>query len=94
MRELLGDEKLNYYGSSYGSWLGAWHAKLFPDRVGNMVLDANVDFSATWQDNELLITKATERLFRDVTLPSIARSDARYELGGDAIYAIFGDDVL
>ena len=36
---LPGDERLNYIGYSYGTWLGTWYASLFPERVGRMLLD-------------------------------------------------------
>ncbi|KJY38530.1 alpha/beta fold hydrolase, partial [Streptomyces katrae] len=39
LRAVLGDEKLNYVGASYGTFLGATYADLFPGRVGRMVLD-------------------------------------------------------
>ena len=38
----LGQPKLNYLGISYGTFLGATYANLFPRRVGRMVLDGNV----------------------------------------------------
>lgn len=43
MRAVLGDEQLNYLGYSYGTFLGATYAKLFPDKVGRLVLDGAVD---------------------------------------------------
>ncbi|MDT0265481.1 alpha/beta fold hydrolase [Streptomyces sp. DSM 44915] len=43
MRHLLGDERLHYFGFSYGTQLGATYAHLFPDRIGRTVLDAVVD---------------------------------------------------
>ncbi|QES55888.1 proteinase [Streptomyces venezuelae] len=43
LRALLGDEKLNYVGASYGTLLGATYADLFPDRVGRLVLDGAMD---------------------------------------------------
>lgn len=43
LRGVLGDEKLNYLGYSYGTFLGATYAALFPDRVGRLVLDGAVD---------------------------------------------------
>ncbi|WP_340558662.1 alpha/beta hydrolase [Streptomyces sp. GSL17-111] len=46
MRHVLGDEKLHYFGFSYGTTLGGTYAHLFPDRVGRMVLDAAVDPTA------------------------------------------------
>lgn len=43
LRGVLGDDKLNYLGYSYGTFLGATYAKLFPDRVGRLVLDGAID---------------------------------------------------
>ena len=39
LRGLVGDEKLNYLGLSYGTSLGGMYADLFPKKVGRMVLD-------------------------------------------------------
>ncbi|MEZ0091370.1 alpha/beta hydrolase [Streptacidiphilus sp. EB129] len=49
LRALLGDPKLNYLGKSYGTFLGATYAGLFPSRVGRMVLDGAMDPSLTPQ---------------------------------------------
>ena len=43
LRILLGSEKLNYLGYSYGTELGATFAVLSPDQVGLFVLDGAVD---------------------------------------------------
>ncbi|WP_431961091.1 alpha/beta hydrolase [Actinacidiphila sp. bgisy160] len=43
VRAVLGDERLHYLGFSYGTYLGATYAELFPSRVGRMVLDGAVD---------------------------------------------------
>jgi len=43
LRGVLGDERLDYLGYSYGTFLGATYAGLFPDRVGRMVLDGAID---------------------------------------------------
>ena len=43
MRQLVGDKKLNYFGGSYGTYIGATYAGLFPKKVGRMVLDGAVD---------------------------------------------------
>jgi pimeloyl-ACP methyl ester carboxylesterase len=39
LRSALGDPKLNYLGKSYGTFLGATYADLFPKLVGRFVLD-------------------------------------------------------
>jgi len=43
LRAALGDAKLTYVGYSYGTFLGATYAGLFPDHVRALVLDAAVD---------------------------------------------------
>lgn len=43
IRAALGEQKLTYFGGSYGTRLGSTYAELFPDRVRAMVLDAPVD---------------------------------------------------
>ncbi|MFJ4794134.1 alpha/beta hydrolase [Kitasatospora purpeofusca] len=43
LRALLGDERLHYVGKSYGTFLGATYAGLFPGRTGRMVLDGAMD---------------------------------------------------
>jgi pimeloyl-ACP methyl ester carboxylesterase len=47
LRAALGDETLHYLGYSYGTFLGATYAGLFPDRVGRLVLDGAIDPAAT-----------------------------------------------
>lgn len=43
LRAVLDQERLAYFGASYGTYLGATYADLFPDRVGRLVLDGAVD---------------------------------------------------
>ena len=43
LRAAVGDEKLAYYGASYGTYIGATYAELFPNRVGRLVLDGAID---------------------------------------------------
>ena len=50
LRAVLGDEKLNYLGYSYGTFLGATYAKLYPERVGRLVLDGAIDPSVSGLD--------------------------------------------
>ncbi|MGM9345404.1 alpha/beta hydrolase [Streptomyces salinarius] len=43
LRQVLGDDKLHYFGISYGTELGGVYAHLFPEHVGRAVLDGVVD---------------------------------------------------
>jgi pimeloyl-ACP methyl ester carboxylesterase len=40
IRQALGDEQISYIGISYGTYLGATYATMFPDHVRAMVLDS------------------------------------------------------
>jgi len=56
LRALAGDSKLHYLGASYGTYLGARYAEIFPDNVGRMVLDSAQDPSL--QQAQLRIDQA------------------------------------
>ena len=93
IRRLLGDEKLNYLGFSYGSWLGAWYAKRFPANAGNIVLDANTDFSKEFEDLKVNFIMGFQRSFEDVAAPYLARNAAVFNLGEseEEIYNLYDD---
>ena len=84
MRSLLGDEKLHYIGYSYGTWLGAWYASLFPERTGRMLLDSNMDFSGSFDVNLLEQTVAQQQMFDAVLAPYAARHAHLFNLGSTA----------
>ena len=47
LRAVLGDDQLTYLGYSYGTFLGATYAKLFPENAGRLVLDGAIDPSVS-----------------------------------------------
>ena len=47
LRQAVGDEKMNYYGTSYGTFLGATYINMFPGRLRSAVLDGAVS-PAAW----------------------------------------------
>ncbi|WP_367320954.1 alpha/beta hydrolase [Streptomyces sp. HUAS ZL42] len=53
MREVLGDDRLYYFGISYGTELGGVYAHLFPKKVGRAVFDAVVDPTQTPEQGSL-----------------------------------------
>ena len=53
LRAALDQNKLTYFGASYGTKLGATYADLFPDRSGRLVLDGAVDVSLSVKDMSL-----------------------------------------
>lgn len=45
IRQLMGAEKLNFLGVSYGTYVGAMYAELFPQHTGRLVLDSAVNIT-------------------------------------------------
>ncbi|MEU4995976.1 alpha/beta hydrolase [Streptomyces sp. NPDC021622] len=65
LRAVLGDKRLNYSGTSYGTFIGQQYMKLFPTKVGRMVLDGVVDPAADMrQVTDLDVKSAEDRLLR------------------------------
>jgi pimeloyl-ACP methyl ester carboxylesterase len=80
IRAALGDEKLDYYGASYGTYLGQVYATVFPKRVGRMVLDGNVTPKGVWYDAQLAQDIAFDKNI-DYYFGWIAKFDDVYHLG-------------
>ncbi|MEV4789292.1 alpha/beta hydrolase [Streptomyces tuirus] len=80
VRAVLGDKKLNYVGASYGTFLGATYAGLFPDRAGRLVLDGAMDPSLPARRLNLEQTAGFETAFRSFAKDCARRADC--PLGG------------
>ncbi|MFD5271549.1 alpha/beta hydrolase [Streptomyces sp. NPDC058335] len=63
MRRLLGDDKLHYFGISYGTELGGVYAHLFPRNVGRAVLDGVVDPTVNRMEGALAQAKGFQLAF-------------------------------
>ncbi|MCF2530535.1 alpha/beta hydrolase [Yinghuangia soli] len=80
VRAAFGEEKLNYLGYSFGSYLGAVYGQLHPDRVRRMLLDSLVDPTEVWYRMGMAQAKAfwlRQHDWADWT----AQHDAQYRLG-------------
>ncbi|MGC4947064.1 alpha/beta hydrolase [Streptomyces sp. DT224] len=63
LRYLLGDERLHYFGVSYGTELGAVYAHLYPSHVGRLVLEASVDPTEDLDEEQVSQVKAVQAAF-------------------------------
>ncbi|MBT2402226.1 MULTISPECIES: alpha/beta hydrolase [unclassified Streptomyces] len=85
-RAVLGDEKLNYVGASYGTFLGATYADLFPGRVGRLVLDGAMDPSRPALELNRDQTEGFETAFRSFAKDCAKQPDCPLGQGGpDAV---------
>ena len=64
LRAALGERQLTYLGKSYGTFLGAWYAQLFPSRVRALVLDGAVDPATSGLADDLTQAEGFETAFR------------------------------
>jgi pimeloyl-ACP methyl ester carboxylesterase len=67
LRAALGDPRLTYLGKSYGTYLGAWYAQLFPRHVRALVLDGALDPDATSTDINITQGEGFEVALRSFT---------------------------
>ena len=95
LRALLGDEKLNWLGKSYGTFLGATYADLFPDRVGRMLLDGGIDPTLTNEQlsygQALGFELALERFVDDCAKESDCPLDASGAAGVSEVSDLLAD---
>ncbi len=83
LRKALGEKKINFYGFSYGTYLGQVYATLHPDRVRRFVWDGTVDpqrvFYKSNQDQDIAFQKTFTIYFR-----WLAKNSATYHVGDTA----------
>ncbi|MFE3379670.1 alpha/beta hydrolase [Streptomyces anulatus] len=80
VRAILGEKKLSYFGYSYGTYLGAVYAQLFPSRADRFVLDSAVDPQRAWRGMIQWWAEGAEPAFDRWTEWAAARSKT-YGLG-------------
>ncbi len=90
IRAALGATQINYYGFSYGTYLGQVYATLFPGNLRRMVLDSTVDPRYVWYQTNLNQDIAFERNI-NIWFGWLARYDSVYHLGTteDAVRTLF-----
>ena len=93
LRALSGNDKLNYVGFSYGTYLGAHYAELFPANTGRMVFDGAVDPSLSYSERSRGQALGYERALRNYvewchagqSCPLTGDTDAGVKQVGDLI---------
>ncbi len=84
IREALGEEKISYFGFSYGSELGATWATLFPETVRAAVLDGAADPDADFVESGIQQATGFEASISTFLAQCSANSDCAFHNNGDA----------
>ena len=84
IRQALGESQINFYGFSYGTYLGEVYATLHPSLVRRMVLDSNVDPRTVWYQANLDQDPAFEITIQKF-FDWVAEHDDLYGLGTTGI---------
>lgn len=83
LRAALGRQQTNYYGFSYGTYLGQVYTTLFPSHMRRMVLDSTVDPRGVWYQANLAQDVAFQKTV-DIWFGWVAKYDNVYHLGKTA----------
>jgi len=83
IRVALGEPQINYFGYSYGTYLGQVYATLFPHRVRRMVLDSTVNPKGAWWTDNIEQDYAFEGRLQ-AFFAWMAKYDDVYHLGSTA----------
>ena len=75
LRAAVGDEKLSYYGASYGTYLGAFYAEQFPSKVRALALDGAVDPQQSATETLVEQAKGFETALRAFIADCVKRAD-------------------
>ncbi len=80
IRAVLGEKKISYLGFSYGTYLGAVYAQMYPGRTDRFVLDSSVDPARAWRGMIQVWAEGSEPAFTRWTKWT-ARHHRTYKLG-------------
>ncbi len=75
LRQIVGDDALNYLGYSYGTYIGARYADAYPEHVGRLVLDGAIDPTSTMVDVVREQTRGFELALRAYVADCLTRED-------------------
>ncbi|ANF32797.1 peptidase [Leifsonia xyli] len=79
LRATLGDKKLNYLGYSYGTYLGAVYAGLYPGKTGRLVLDGALDPAASNFEVTQVQAKGFESALRAYLKSCLTQKDCPFD---------------
>jgi pimeloyl-ACP methyl ester carboxylesterase len=90
IRKALGAKQINFYGFSYGTYLGQVYATLFPQNLRRAVFDGVVDHRGVWYQDNLDQDVAFQKTI-EIYFDWVAKHDSIYHLGdtGEAVEKLY-----
>ena len=88
LRAALGERQLTYLGKSYGTFLGAWYAQLFPSRVRALVLDGAVDPATSALADDMTQAQGFQTAFRSFAAWCLAGTGCPFQPGTSVSAAV------
>lgn len=80
IRAGLGEQKINYLGYSYGTYLGSVYATMFPKNSRRFVLDSAVDPKKVWYEANLGQNVQFQKVFQEFQR-WVANYNSTYQMG-------------
>ena len=90
LRAALGQAKLTYLGKSYGTYLGAWYAQLFPRKVRALVLDGAFDPDTPALQDDLVQAQGFQVALKAFLTSCLASADCPLGAQGSSVQAAEG----
>ncbi|KAA5835999.1 alpha/beta hydrolase [Saccharopolyspora hirsuta] len=80
IRDVLGEEKINYVGYSYGTYLGAVYGAMFPAHLDRSVLDSSLPPNLSWRQVDMASSLANRQNV-EAWAEWVGQRDSRFGLG-------------
>ncbi|MEZ2418286.1 alpha/beta hydrolase [Luteibacter sp. RCC_6_2] len=82
-RRALDEPVMHFVGISYGSWVGAFYASMYPQHSGRILLDSVMNYAGTFEQQLTDSPEERQALFaRNALRPALAQPDV-YGIGTD-----------
>jgi pimeloyl-ACP methyl ester carboxylesterase len=78
VRRAIGEDRIDFYGVSYGGRVGAWYAAMYPDHIGNMLLDSSMVFPASFRTATYASMDARQKQFEKQVLAPLLANPRRF----------------
>ncbi len=90
IRKALGAKQINFYGFSYGTYLGQVYATVYPQNLRRAVFDGVVDHRGVWYQDNLGQDVAFQKTI-EIYFDWVAKYDSVYHLGntGQAVEKLY-----